>query len=750
VGGASGHPRARPDVPIETKLHAPGLRAEWVERPELVQYLAGAAARLILVDAPAGFGKTTLVAQWRCSPVEGRPFAWVSLDSGDDDPGRLWRHVVCALQRASAEFHGAGILAALRVPAPEVAGTALPLLVNELATLTDPVVIVLDDYHVITERSCHEQVEFLLMHLPASAQIVLTTRADPPLPLASLRAAGQLAEIRAPELRFTVADAAALVRIVSAAQLSEPDLADLVERSEGWPAGVYLAALSLRGHPSPSAFVRQFTGDNRFIVDFLAEEVFSRQPGEIQQFLTRTSILNRFCAPLCDAVVGSAGAAEIIEVLERENLFLVPLDEIRQWFRYHHLFAQALRSRLARTEPDAVPALHGRAGAWHVESGSTDEAVGHALAAGDSAGAAELIARHWYAYVDGGRAATVRGWIRSLSDDQIAANPLAAHSAAWTAALSGDRESVRRWLPVMEAAPYEGRLPDGIQSLKSSAALLRGVFGFEGLRAMRGSARKAAELETDPASPWYALARAALGFSLYLSGEPGAATAPLEDAVFSEPAIPMVRILAFSALSLVAVELGRLPRAAELADAARDLAIRGGISDAPQGAIACTAVGAARVAQGQLAEARAAFEHALGSRRNWMGISPWPTVETLLRLTPVLVELGERPAAAGLLDEARQVLTALPDGADAYLARLERLERKLTSKLRAVPFAVPLSEREVVVLRLLRGTLSLREIGQELCLSQNTIKTHARAIYRKLGVSTRQEAVVKGRNLNIC
>jgi len=253
VVGASRVPRARLDAPIETKLHAPGPRAEWVQRPGLVEYLAGAAARLILVDAPAGFGKTTLVAQWRRSPAEARPFAWVSLDRGDDDPGRLWWHVVCALQRACPQFRSAEILAALRGPAPEIADTALPLLVNELAALASPVVIVLDDYHVITERGCHEQVGFLLTHLPASAQIVLVTRADPPLPLASLRAAGQLAEIRAPQLRFTVADATALVRIVSAAQLSEPDLADLVERAEGWPAGVYLAALSLRGHPSPGA-----------------------------------------------------------------------------------------------------------------------------------------------------------------------------------------------------------------------------------------------------------------------------------------------------------------------------------------------------------------------------------------------------------------------------------------------------------------------------------------------------------------
>ena len=377
----------RRDVPVETKLHAPGLRKEWVERPELTSYLARTTTKLVLVGAPAGFGKTTLVAQWRASAMEHRAFAWVSLDRGDDDPGRLWSHIVYSLQRACPELDGDAILRALRIQIRDITGTALPVLVNELAKLPAPVVLVLDDYHVITERSCHDQAAFLLLHLPPSAEIVLITRADPPLPIARLRAAGEMVEIRVPQLRFAPSDAAALVHNVSGVELSEPDLAVLLERTEGWPAGLYLAALSLSGDPSPSAFIRQFTGDNRFIVDFLAEEVLSRQPSEIRQFLARTAILGRFCAPLCDAVVGSANAAEIIDILERENLFLVPLDDNRQWFRYHHLFVQVLRSQLARSEPGIGPTLHGRASAWHRLYGSTDEAIGHALAAGDTAGA---------------------------------------------------------------------------------------------------------------------------------------------------------------------------------------------------------------------------------------------------------------------------------------------------------------------------------------------------------------------------
>ena len=743
---------ARPllDAPIETKLHAPRSRREWVERRELVRSLAdSSAAKLILVDAPAGFGKTTLVAQWRSSAMEQRRFAWLSLDRGDNDPGRLWWHVVSALQRACPEFGGEDILRALRLQVPDIDGTALPMLVNELAALPEPVALVLDDGHVIKERSCHDQIAFLLFHLPPAAQLVIITRADPPLPLARLRAAGQMVEFRAQELRFAPAEVAALVHAVSAVELSAPDLADLVERTEGWPAGVYLAALSLRDHPSPSAFIHQFTGDNQFIVDYLAEEVLSRQPTELRQFLMRTAVLDRFCAPLCDAVAGSTNAAEIIGVLERENLFVVPLDEIRQWYRYHHLFAQVLRSQLARTEPDLVPALHERASAWHRLWGSTDDAINHALTAGDIAGAIDLIASHWYAYTDLGRVGTVRGWLRSLGDDQIAANPVAAHCAAWAAAFTGEPEALRRWLPVIEAGQHEGPLPDGIRSLKSSAALLQSICGFDGLRVMRESAATAAELESDPTSPWYALARGALGFSLYLSGEPYAAARPLEEAVLSEASIPLTRLVAKSVLSLVAVALGRLPQAHELADDARSLAIRGDLSEAPQSSLAYTAAGAVYAALGRLDEARSELEHAVRSRRRVSRISPWPTVEALLVLVQVLLDLGDHARAREFIEEARDVLNSFPDGAEAQLARLERLDRRLEGRPRSVGRVDSLTEREVAILRLLRGTLSLREIGQELSLSRNTIKTHVQAIYRKLGVSARDEAVEHGREIGI-
>lgn len=737
-----------PDVPLESKLLAPEPRHGWVERPALVRQLGQARAKLVLVDAPPGYGKTTLIAQWRRSATGDRPFAWVTLDPDDNDPVRLWSHVAYALGRAYPEFAVRPVLDALRAEPPGDGKAMLEILVNELATLPGRPVLVLDDFHRVRERSCHGQVEYLIHHLPPAVQLVLTTRADPPLPLARLRSTGDMVEIRMSELQFTPAEAAELISLTAGVRLSDADLVALVGRTEGWPAGVYLAALSLRGHPSPGHFVRQFSGDSRYIADLLIEEVLNRQPPHIRHFLARTAILRWFSASLCDAVLDSDDAAEIIGTLERENLFVVPVDENRGWYRYHRLFAQLLRSQLARAEPDLIPALHLRASAWYRQAGSALEAISHALAGGDVGGAVDLIAGLWFGYADAGRVGTVRGWLAALGDDVIAAYPLAAHCAAWVAAFAGDRPSVERWLPVIEAADHPGPLPDGMRSLASSAALLRAVCGFDGLGRMWQSAGLAAELEDDPASPWYALARLGLGWSRYLGGEPAAAAAALEEAVASEPAIRVIRMMALSTLALVASQQGRLLRAEGLVHAAAGLAGRDDLSETPQGALARMAAGAFHAAQGKRDEARSELSHALRLRRRAPGISPWPTLEAQLQLAEVLLELGDR-GAAELLDEAQQLLASSPDGADAQLARVRRLQEGVPAPAQA-PQPEPLTEREATVLRMLRGTLSLREIGQELHLSPNTIKTHTRVIYRKLGVGTRRQAIEQGRRMGIC
>jgi LuxR family transcriptional regulator, maltose regulon positive regulatory protein len=738
-------------VLIETKLHAPAVRKDWVERPELIRYLADAEVKLILVAAPPGFGKTTLVAQWCASAVHHKKFAWVSLDRADNDPSRLWWELAASLHLACPAFDRDQILPMLRGHAADLGETMIPVLVNELASLPERVVLVLDDYHLIKRRACHEQMALLLGHLPPTAQVVIITRADPPLPLARMRVVGEMVEIRARELRFDSRQAAELISAVAAVELTDRDVADLVERTEGWPAGLYLAALSLRGQPSPAAFVRHFTGDNRFIVDFLVEDVLSQQPSEIREFLTRTSILGRFCAPLGEAVTGSADAAAIIDTLERENLFVVPLDENRQWFRYHHLFAQVLRGQLASTEPDLVPALHARASAWHRTSGSTNDAITHALAAGDVDGATDLIARHYYVYINSGQVATVRRWLGLLGDDRIAANPLAAHCAAWTAALSGDHRVVRLYLPLIEAAGDAGPLPDGMRSFASSAAILQATFGFDGLGPMREAGLRAVALETDPESRWYSAAQTGLSGALYWAGEFGPATAHAQAARLNPAALAMLRLAATTVMTMLSVEAGQLSRAEELAREARELVTDPslGLGGTPQSAHANLALGAVLAAQGHLREARSALEHALEVRRKVSALSPWPKLEILLRLAPVLAGLGDRTGSAALLNEARQLLDLLPAGADAQLARLDKLQRRLIARSRPVRSGEPLTERERDVLRMLQGTLSLRDIGRELYLSPNTIKTHTRTLYRKLDVSDRQDAVTRGRELGL-
>jgi LuxR family maltose regulon positive regulatory protein len=737
-------------VLLETKLHAPHVRTEWVKRPGLMHVLDGTEARLVLVSAPAGYGKTTLLAQWRCEAGASRPFAWVSLDSGDNDPVRLWRHVVAALRRACPNLDAEGILRPLHRSVPDVS-EALSCLVNELTALAAPVVIILDDYHVITECRCHDQLESLLIALPSVVQVVLSTRADPPFPLGRLRVAGELAEIRMRDMHFTSEEAGILTQRVASVSLNEQDLSNLVQRTEGWPAGIYLAALSLRGHPAPGDFARNFTGGDRHVMDFIVEDVLSRQPHPVQQFLMRTAILDRFTAPLCDAVAETANARNVIAALENENLFIVALDTNREWFRYHHLFAQVLLGQLARAEPGTMPALHQRASAWHLEHGLVDEALDHALAAGDAARSVSLMAEHWYKYVDAGLVATVRGWLRSLGDEQVNAIPLAAHCAAWTAALGGDGEVVRRLLPVIAAGGDQGPLPDGIRSLRSSAALLEGTFGFQGIRSMRESAAQAVELETNPASPWYTVAQVSYGTALYFSGEFEAAARQLEQALLNGPPLALARLLCFSMMSLVAVEQGRLGQAEQLAHAARDLVADDaiGLSKSPQATLAPMAVGAVLAGQGQFSEARNELEGALRARRRWPGIGPWPNIDILLRLAAVLLELGDWPSATAQLAEARDVLTSWPDGAEAQLNRLERFERQLARPGRTGTSAEPLTGAEKAVLELLGGTMSLREIGQELYVSQNTIKSHARAIYRKLGVSTRKDALKRGREIGI-
>jgi LuxR family transcriptional regulator, maltose regulon positive regulatory protein len=740
------------DLAVElsgTEFGYPVPRLRCVERSALVERLTATGTRFILIAAPAGYGKTTLVAQWRARLSGARSFAGISLGPADNKPRTLWRHITQALLRACPGFGAERILGQLRAISPDITGTVIPLLVNELAALTVPAVLVLDDYDAVSEPECHDQVTFLLNHLPAPVQAALVTRAGPPLPLARWRANGELAEFRVNELRFTESEAALLVRAVSGLKLRGSGLARLAELTEGWPAGLSLAARSLRGQRSPAAFVRRFTGADPVIAGFMAEEVLNRQPPAIRRFLARTSILTQFCAPLCDAVTESAGAAEVLATLERANAFIIPLDETRQWFRYHHLFAQALRHQLDQTEPGIVPVLHRRASEWYRRSGSVAEAIDHAIAGDDDAGAIGLIAANWHARVASGQSATVRGWVRKLDERTIGAEPLAAHCAAWSAAMSGDQESVRRWLPVMAASAREGPLPDGMRSLESSGALLRGFCGFDGLESMSAWAGRAAELESDVSSPWFGAARCALGLSRYLSGDPAGAEVPLLEAVEGEIRLPQAHLLSLSALSLTAGDMDQPGRAHDGADRALSFMISTNLSQTLPASLAYAAAGAAQAGLGRPHEARGELEHALALRREIPGSNAWATIDIMLRLATVLADVADRSSAAALAAEAGLLLADSPGEARALRDRLHQLEQRLEGCSRAQRLADPLTEREVAVLRLLPRALSLREIAVGLGVSVNTIKAQVQSIYRKLGVSARGDAVAHAREAGV-
>ena len=443
---------AEQDVLLATKLHVPGPRPGFVARPRLARALGEGLARgLVLVCAPAGFGKTALLADWVRSG--DRRVAWLSLDAADNDPVRFWRHVVAALDRARPGI-GERVSPLLGPPAPPSFEGLVTALINGLAAQPgeDETVLVLDDYHLVDAQQVHTSLEFLLEHLPPGLRLVVASRSDPPLPLPRLRAGGQLAELRAGELRFTVEEAAALLQEATRADLPGAAVAALASRTEGWAAGLQLAALSLRGQADPAGFVATFSGSHRYVLDYLAGEVLDRQPEEVRAFLLQTSVLERLSGELCDAVTGRDDSQAMLEQVERANLFLVPLDEVRGWWRYHHLFADLLRARLQQQHPDRLAALHRNAAAWSAERGLAGDAVRHAVAAGEMTWAARLIERHVDAFLLRSEEATVQRWLAALPAEVVQSRPRLLLAQALLAATSGRAEAVELPLDAAERA----------------------------------------------------------------------------------------------------------------------------------------------------------------------------------------------------------------------------------------------------------------------------------------------------------
>ena len=486
---------------LETKLYVPRSRRDLVPRPRLSERLdRGTASKLTLVSAPAGFGKTTLLTEWLAAgpdaPADERLAAWLSLDRADNDPASFWTYVIAALRTVASEV-GESALTLLQAPRPPPIETVLTALLNDLGATADDIVLVLDDYHVIDAPEVQDAMAFLLDHLPPWLHVVIASRADPALPLARWRARGELVEIRAAELRFTPDEAASYLNEMMGLQLTAQDVAALEARTEGWIAALQLAALSMQGRDDVAGFIAGFAGDDRYVVDYLAEEVLQRQPDRVQAFLLQTSILGRLSGPLCDAVTGQGGGKTMLEALDRGNLFLVPLDDRRRWYRYHHLFADVLQARLLDEQPGQVPGLHRRASAWYQQNGEQSVAIGHALAAQDFGRAADLIERAIPAMRITRQEATVHGWLKALPDEVVRVRPMLSFAVAGALLTGGEPEEVEvrlrdagRWLEEA-AATGEGslappgemvvadeeeyrRLPGAIELYRSALALVRG------------------------------------------------------------------------------------------------------------------------------------------------------------------------------------------------------------------------------------------------------------------------------------
>ena len=512
------------DPLLTTKLHQPRLRSRLVSRSSLVERLQqGMEHALTLVSAPAGFGKTTLLAQWLAA--SGTPVAWLSLEPEDNDHIRFLTYLVAALQTVDARL-GTTALELLRSPQPPPLETVVALLTNDLLRSTaGDIILVLDDYHVITAEPIHRAMVFLLEHLPPQLHLVLASRADPPLPLARLRARGQLTEVRVAELRLSTAETETFLQEVMGLQLPSDAVAALERHTEGWVAGLQLAALSLQGRVDVSAFLAGFTGSHRFILDYLSEEVLSRQPTPLQSFLLHSSILDRLTGSLCDAVTSQRGSQEMLESLERANLFLVSLDDERRWYRYHRLFADVLRSHLQHTQPATVPELHHRASNWYRERGLVVEAVHHSLAAPDFESAADLIEEHAQTIAMAGQVELVLGWLNNLPDRLVCARPFLCIHHADLLLHTQQLEAAENRLQDAERCLTPQMLPDLTRTIRGCVADIRALIvrQYGDLSRYIALAQQSLDLLPESEELWRASAGMNAAHAYLLSGDVTAA-----------------------------------------------------------------------------------------------------------------------------------------------------------------------------------------------------------------------------------
>ena len=704
-------------VAVTTKLLVPERRSGLVERPELVDALeAGRARRATVVVAPTGFGKTSTLTEWAAAgPAR---FAWVSLDAGDDDPTRFWSYVVAAIESTAPELPGtAG--RRLRGPGVAIADEVLPVLVNELTTLAQPLVLVLDDYHVIEAEEIHAGVQYLLERLGPDVHVVLSGQTVPPLRLGRLRARDELSECRADTLRFSEAEVAALLNGAHGLHLAPDELAGVHRRTEGWVAGLNLVALSLRETGDRAAFLAGLPVDDRFLIDYLWDEVVARQPPDTREFLMRTAVLERLSSELCDAVLERGDSAGMLLELERSNLFVIPLDTERRWFRYHTMFRAMLLRQLGRFAPDAVADLHRRASAWFAARGDVHGTIEHAISAGDAHVAAETLRRSWLALYSDGKANDAIGWIDRLPPDTIAEYPdLALARCGVSRAMGRPMEEVEPWLARAEQAARDtadenerAELTAGVARQRSMIRLGQCDVG-EGVRLGRAAVAIRPEGSPEAPSDSYFLA-----LCLFWTGAGREAEKRLRGFLDTVPAgeLDVRRVYAMALLAIAHAARGELDAADRLVEEALATTEVRGQTEHPPTELVYVALGMVLLARGDVEAAEDWLEHAATLARRG---------KDRVEIAHATVWLGRSRARAGDVGGATEALDATRAAlAGAHVPVLATLVEALEAEIREAPADVradpeadaePLSPDELNVLELLPSGLTYREIAERL------------------------------------
>lgn len=729
----------------EAKLLRPPTRPGTVHRPALTERLTRPPTPpLIAIVAPAGYGKTTLLSDW--ADGDGRPFAWVSMDDGDADPVVFLSHVAVALDRV--EELDADVFEAIASPGAANPGRAIRRLSGSLATRAHAFVLVLDDLDRVQEPLCLDAVAAFARHLPEGSAIAIASRTVPNVGLPRFRADGELLEIGVDDLAL---DATAARHLLQGAgfRTTKAEAQELTETTEGWPVGLYLAGLSRQQQQRSGAPPIRFTGEDRFIVDYMRSEVLGGLSKERQRFLTRTSILELLSGPLCDAVLERKGSARTLDLIERGNLLLVPLDREREWYRYHRLFRDVLASELHRREPEVVPELHRRAADWFESRGLLEEAMKHADAGGDLDRVSGLLQRQMLSAYRLGRTSTIRTWLDRLGD-KAEHDPGLAIVSAWVAALIGEPAAADRWLDVSERSHPSGPSLHGTASLRSSLALVRAIMSRKGPEAMRRDAQDAIKEEPE-GSPFRSAALGLLGMATLLVGDTEAADRIFaQSAQIGEPvaAFPSVSV-ALGERSLIATARGDPEQAEALAARALEVVRAANLHEHLTTGPVYAASAVVALHAGDEDRAHEDLTAAQRLRTTLSYGFPSIAVQTRLELARVYVGLSDIAGARTLLAEVDEILAHRPD-----LGVLTQQVRELRTRVGTLrsgrsPGPSTLTAAELRVLNLLPTYLSFREIGARLFVSPNTVKSQAISIYRKLGVSSRSEAVETSRRVGL-